>query len=298
MNENTNKGKNKEDWHPTLSNDAIAFTSTEIMLKLISTIDDMGYPHVTLIISNHAVNNHEIKWGQFSQGKSKKHVTARPKIGLFYMTTEMPFKYLQVKASHSRVSTDGLDAESFNKQALLRYNTYLRVYKTYFNDVVEATNVKNLSIGGILKSAITMSMTKKNTRQEQEDIRLPSFGMKLVNGAFTPKFLSFIDPADGYPVIVPCFQARAKNSAILIFDLSQSRNYLENLSNGMKIALFALSKELESILVKGTFTGFKKKTGRRFGEILIEKVYNPMPPIPGSIYPEKYEREKILSFPE
>ncbi|MHA1196941.1 MAG: hypothetical protein ACTSSM_12680, partial [Promethearchaeota archaeon] len=85
-------------WEPTLSDEAVEFTQAEIMLKLISTIDERGWPHITLISSNHAISKDQIVWGSFVTGQSKKNVLKNPKQGIFYMTANMPFKFLQVKA--------------------------------------------------------------------------------------------------------------------------------------------------------------------------------------------------------
>ncbi|HUW90275.1 MAG TPA: hypothetical protein VMV43_07095, partial [Candidatus Nanopelagicaceae bacterium] len=60
------KNKNKIEWSSEISEDGIEFTQPDIMLKLISTIDERGWPHVTLIASNRAISKDKIVWGAFT----------------------------------------------------------------------------------------------------------------------------------------------------------------------------------------------------------------------------------------
>ncbi len=99
------KKKNLPRWSSEISKEGIEFTQPDIMLKLISTIDDRGWPHITLISSNRAISKDKIVWGAFTEGTSKKYVKKRPKQGIFFMNTDMPFKFLQVKADF-RLLTD------------------------------------------------------------------------------------------------------------------------------------------------------------------------------------------------
>ena len=45
--------KNKNKWSSEISDEGIEFTQPDIMLKLISTIDDRGWSHITL--SSHSI---------------------------------------------------------------------------------------------------------------------------------------------------------------------------------------------------------------------------------------------------
>ena len=125
------KKKNLLRWSSEISDEGIEFTQPDIMLKLISTIDDRGWPHITLISSNRAINKKQIVWGAFTEGTSKKYVKKRPKQGIFFMTAEMPFKFIQVKAEFSHTTSEGEDLEHFNKSQLMRYFTYVSSCDTY-----------------------------------------------------------------------------------------------------------------------------------------------------------------------
>ena len=49
-------------------------------------------------------------------------------------------------------------------------------------------------------------------------------------------------------------------------------------------------------VVKGTFTGFEKYRGIKFGVIEIEEIYNSSPLIVGKIYPEIETLPKVTKF--
>jgi len=49
----------------------------------------------------------------------------------------------------------------------------------------------------------------------------------------------------------------------------------------MKVAVMGMNLDMEDVLVKGTFHGFKAG----MGYVDIERVYNSLPPVHGYIYP-------------
>ncbi len=286
--------KNNLKWMPKLTQEAVEFTFPEIMAKFVATIDSDGDPHITMIASNKAVNEETVKWGQFTEGSSKKNILVNPKQGILFMTAEMPFKFLQIKADYDYCSTEAEDAVDFNQTDLMRYNVYMRVYKTYFNKVKAASAIRDINLFGIIKGIVANLFGKRKYKTGNLEERLPKFGMKLFNGPIFPKFIAYLDPKDNYPVIIPCFQARAIENKTIIFTLSQFKEDLKRIPEKAKVGVFVMDFELETLLVKGTFQGI---SGSR-GVIDIEKVYNSMPPQQGYIYPEKEFRKKVTEFPE
>ncbi len=284
------------DWQPILSTEGVEFTQPEIMVKLLATIGADRYPHITLITSNHAEGASVIKWGQFTQGRSKKNVLANPEQGIFYMTAEKPFRFLQVKAALERTSTAGEDAADFNKMSLFRYNTYMRIGKVYYNRVEAARPVRDLGIAGIVKGMAANLWGLGGTRTGNVEKRLPEFGNKLFNTAIYPKFVAYLDPKDGYPVIFPVFQARAVESKHILFPLTQFRAEIVALPADAKVAFYALNFELMSIQAKGTYLGLNKSRGVTYGRVDIDQVYNGMPPVPGQVYPALAVRKKVEQF--
>jgi hypothetical protein len=283
-------------WLDTLSDGAMRFTWTEIMVKLVGTIDPDSFPHITLIACNRAMSPSCIKWGQFTQGRSKKHVFSNPKSAAFYMTKTIPLTFMQAKMDFDRCSLEGADAEIFNTQRLLRYNTYVRVDHVYFNTVRAVSPLRLLPLGGIIKGILADIIGIGGMRTRKPETRIPSYGTALFSAPVGPKFIAFLDPVDGYPVILPCFQARAIDGKMIAFPMTQFGNELAVLQAGAKVAFFALSFELTSMLVKGVFIGTHKSLGIRFGMVDITEVYNTMPPVTGVLYPVKESRPKVVQF--
>lgn len=286
--------KNNIEWFEKLSKEAVEFTYPEIMAKIIATIDKNGDPHLTMIASNKAVDSSTVKWGEFLKGSSKENVLRDPKQGILFMTAEMPFKFIQIKADYEYSSTEAVDAEDFNTTNLFRYNVYMRVYRTYYNKVKNATRIRDIPLMGIVRGIIRNLFGKAKHKTGRIDKRLPDFGMKLFNGPIFPKFIAYIDPSDGYPVIIPCFQARAIEHKTIIFPLTQFKEDLLKIPEDSKIAIFVMDFETETMLTKGTYKGIHNSRGI----MEIEQVYNSMPPKPGYIYPEKEIVTKVTEFPD
>ena len=164
------------------------------------------------------------------------------------------------------------------------------------NTVKAARPLRELPLGGVIKGIFANFWGKSGMKTGSVDNRLPEHGNTLFNAPTFPKFLSYIDPADGYPVIFPLFQARAVESKRIVFPLTQFETDIKEIPEHAKLAVFALNLEVMSLLVKGTFLGLKKARGMTFGSIDIEQGYNTMPPVPGQIYPELAVRKKVEQF--
>jgi len=290
------KNKNKIEWSSEISEKGIEFTQPDIMLKLISTIDERGWPHVTLISSNRAISKNKIAWGAFTEGLSKKYVKKRPKQGIFYMNTGIPFKFLQVKADFSYITKEGKDLEHFNQTQLMRYFTYYRVHTAYYNDVVVATPVRDLPLFGIVKGIIKDIIGKGGAKTKLVEKRLNVLGYKLFAAPIAVRVISYIDPADGYPTMVPSIQLQAADHNRLVFPPSILKDDLYQIPVDSKVAVFGMNFDFYNQVVKGTFTGFKKFRGIKFGVIEIEEIYNSTPPVAGVIYPKVEKVPKITDF--
>ncbi len=291
-------GKKKDllRWSPEISDEGIEFTQPDIMLKLISTIDDRGWPHVTLISSNRAINKKQIVWGAFTEGTSKKFVKKRPKQGIFYMTAEMPFKFIQAKADFTHTTREGEDLEHFNQSQLMRYFTYVRVHTAYYNNIVSVTPVRNLPLFGVVKGIIKDMIGKGGAKTKLDEKRLNVLGHKLFGDLIAVRVIAYIDPADGYPTMIPCIQLQAADHNRLVFPPSVLKEDLYQIPVNSKVAVFGMNFDFYNQVVKGTYKGFKKFRGIKFGVIEIEEIYNSTPPIVGKIYPEIETRPKVTDF--
>jgi hypothetical protein len=291
----------KKNWKPEISKDGIELSQLEIGLKLITTVDPRGWPHITMISFSKAKTSvsaentsQEVVWGQFTEGNSKKNVFNNPKQGVFFMNADMPFKFLQVKADFKNVKIGGEDCEYFSRLPLLRYLTYTNVWRTFHNSIKSASPVRSLGLVGIIKGVIANIFGKGGAKVKNPEEKLTDFGFDLFNGPFNPKFISYIDN-DGYPIVIPCFQIRAPDRSRLTFTLSQFKEELEDIPVNAHVSVFgvvAANLELVNQMVNGRFTGFVKSRGI----IEIDEIYNSMPPLAGVIYPKLQVKPKIIDF--
>lgn len=286
------------EWHHKFSQEAYELTQLEIGLKLITTVDPRGWPHITMIFSNRAKTPTQVVWGQFTEGTSKKNILNNSKQGIFYMNAEMPYKFVQVKVDYDYLKRGGEDCEQFSRGRMFRYLTYVNVHTCYYNTVKAVTDVRGLGIVGIVKGFLTNVIAKGGSRLENPEDKLPEFGQKIINKLTSVKVISYVAP-DGYPVIIPCFGLNAPDRSRLIFPLSQFKDDLEQIPKNAKVAAYVVvseNLELTNMMVNGTFTGFDKFRGFKYGIIEIDEIYNSMPPLHGVIYPEIQSRPKVKDF--
>jgi hypothetical protein len=60
---------------------------------------------------------------------------------------------------------------------------------------------------------------------------------------------------------------------------------LRKIPAGMRMAIFGMSFDMETVLMRGDFTGIDRVAGIPSGVVTVDWVYNSMPPIPQQIYP-------------
>jgi len=289
-------GKNLPQWEPEFSKEAYDLSQIELAAKFVATIDPRGWPHITFIVANRAKTPTQLVWGQFTEGMSKNNVLNNSKQGILMMTAEMPFRFIQAKVEFEYLKREGEDVEKFSRMEFIRYNTYMNIHTAYYNRVIAVTQVRNLSLLGIFKGLLVNIVGSSGPKVKNPDQKLPQFAYALFNAKIGPKFICYIDPADGYPLIIPCFQLRAPDPSRLVFTLSQFKEELLQIPTESHVAAFALNLETMSNLVNGTFTGFQKTRGIKYGIIEIDEVYNTMPPLPGVIYPKLQIRPKVTVF--
>ena len=282
-------------WTNEFSQDVMEFTQPDIMLKLISTVDERGWPHITMISSNRIISENQLVWGAFTEGLSKKYVKSNPKQGILYMTAEMPFKFVQVKADFNHTTSEGEALEHFNKSDLMRYFTYVRVHTAYYNTLVKTTSIRDLPLIGIIMGILKDLIGKGAAKTKLDEKRLNVIGYNLFKAPIAVRAISYID-TDGYPVIVPCIQLQAADHNRLVFPPSVLKEDLMKIPPNSKVAVFGMNFDFANQLVKGSYLGFKKFRGIKFGVIEIEEIYNSAPPIVGKIYPEIETLPKVTEF--
>jgi hypothetical protein len=63
------------------------------------------------------------------------------------------------------------------------------------------------------------------------------------------------------------------------------KDALENIPTGVDMCVFSMALTMEDVLLRGKYLGVRRTAGIRTGLVEIDWVYNPMPPVPGQIYP-------------
>lgn len=291
------KNKGAIQWYTEFSEDLIKFTEPIMMVKLLATIDSRGWPHITVITSNAARGKNLVVWGEMVSGMSNKNIKDNPKQGVFYMSAEMPFKFIQAKIKHTHSRTDGDDLAFFNRSELMRYMTYINVYKAHYNEVYAVTPIRDLPLMGIIKGILKDIIGKGGAKTKLSEKRLDPIGYKLFTNMIGIRALSYVNPSDGYPIIIPCIPLQAADHNRLVFPIGTAlKNDLLAIPSKVKLAVLASNFDMAYQVVKGTYTGVYKFRGIKFGVVEIEEIYNGSPPIIGKIYPEIGNLPKITEF--
>jgi hypothetical protein len=106
----------------------------------------------------------------------------------------------------------------------------------------------------------------------------------FLNKLDTLKFLSYVG-ADGYPVIIPAIQTQSLDAQHVLFSTSVYSDELETIPPAADLAVFSMALTMEDVLLRGKYLGIRRVAGIRTGMVQVDWVYNPMPPVPGQVFP-------------
>lgn len=254
----------------------------ELKIGILGTITPQGLPHLTMISTLQPCAPEIVVWGQFTEGNSKKHVLQNPKTGFLLMTLEK--ELWRGKAIFGDKSNSGPEYEKYNNLNMFRYNAYFGVHTVYYMDLVEQYGKEQLPMGAVVFAAIqTIAARTFGAKRANNEVLNP-WGRQLINKLDNLKFIGYVG-ADGFPVIIPAIQTQVLDAEHLIFSLGAYGEELQALTENVPVAVFGMTFDMEDVLVKGIFKGFHRVGGLKCGVIEMDYVYNPMPPIPGQIYP-------------
>jgi Pyridoxamine 5'-phosphate oxidase len=254
----------------------------ENKIGLLATLNEQGLPHLTLITTMQANGPAGLVWGQFTEGISKKNILSNPKTGFLIMTLDR--SCWRGKAVWKQSRTEGEEYVRFNKLPMWRYNSYFGLHTIHYMNLVETTEKAALPVVSIVLSALLTKVSKSNAGTKREGCILNVWTETFFNKLDTLKFLAYVSD-DGFPVIIPLLQCQAADSHRLVFHPGVFTDELYSINKGSHAAVFGLSLAMEDVLVRGTFTGFKRYRTVKLGIIELNWVYNSMPPIPGQIFP-------------
>jgi hypothetical protein len=254
----------------------------EAKVGLLATVNPEGLPHISLISSMQAKDPVRLIWGQFSEGRSKMHVKQNPHAGFLIMTLDRSL--WRGKALWTHAETEGEDYEMYNQKPMFRYNAYFGIHTVHFMDLVETYGKEGLPLARVVTASLATRAAKGGAKSPAVDRILKPWAEGLFNRLDTLKFIGCMDDA-GFPTIIPVIQCQAAGSRRLAFSPLAYGEELGAIRQGMQVAVFGMSMQMEDVLVRGTFLGYDRVRFQRLGVVELEWVYNSMPPTPGQIYP-------------
>ncbi len=264
----------------------------EAKVGLLATVSPEGLPHISLIASMQAKDPTQLIWGQFSEGRSKVHVRQNPHVGFLIMTLDR--NLWRGKALWTHGETEGEDYEMYNQKPMFRYNAYFGIHTVHFMDLVETYGKEGLPLARIVMASLATKAAKDGAKSPEDERILKPWAEGLFNRLDTLKFIGYVDE-EGFPTIVPVIQCQAAGSRRLAFSTLAYGDELAPIKQGMQVAVFGMSMQMEDVLVRGTFLGYDRVRLQRLGVIELEWVYNSMPPTPGQIYPP-VELKPVVNF--
>ncbi len=276
----------------TFSAEDIQETQPAMKIGLLATVTPEGLPHVTLISSLMACDSQKLCFGQFTEGMSKKHILNNPKVGFLIMS--MNRELWSGKVTYTHFSREGPEYEYYNNVPMFRYNAYFGVHTVYYLDLVSQSGKSPLPMNQVIFAAVHTMLARTLGRKGRKQNVLNSWTRTFLNKLDNLKFLSYVG-ADGFPVIIPAIQTQGLDSQHAIFSTSVYKDELENIPTGADLGVFSMALTMEDVLLRGKYLGIRRMAGIRVGLVEIDWAYNPMPPVPGQVYPP-VELKTITEF--
>ena len=266
----------------------------EPMMKvgLLATVSEEGLPHLTLISSLRANTSHQVTWGQFTEGLSKKYIRQNPRAGFLAMTLDR--QLWRGRATFTHTAQQGPEFEMYNNTPMFRYNAYFGIHTIYYMDLVEQSGQQALPMGKVVLAAVQTLIARTLSRKDGAKHVLNLWTQALMNKLDNLKFLAYLDD-DGYPWIIPVIQAQAADAEHIVFSTGAYSDDLVRIPPHAPVAIFCMSLDMETVLMRGEYQGIGRVGGARSGSIQVKWVYNPMPPKPQQIYPE-VSSEPVTAF--
>ncbi|MBN1498854.1 MAG: pyridoxamine 5'-phosphate oxidase family protein [Spirochaetes bacterium] len=266
----------------SFNKDDLKYFEKDEKVSVVATVNEQGLPHISLITCFQATDENHVILGQFCEGKSKANMRERSKCGFLVLSLDM--NYWQGKLNRTGEAMSGDELKIFNTKPMWRYNSYFGIHTVHYLDVVEVFSKKKISIAGLLPGIIAGRIASLFIRNKSSVRPLNNWTAELIDSIKTISFISWIDE-DGYPVIIPALQLRSVHHNKIIFTLNGYKKEIKSIKRDSPIAVYSLSLEMENVLLRGRFTGIKRIAGIETGQIVVDWVYNSMPPVPSQIYP-------------
>jgi hypothetical protein len=264
------------------SNEDIQSTQPAMKIGLLATVNPAGLPHVTLISSLMAFAPRQMTFGQFTEGLSKHYILNNPKTGFLIMSLDK--NLWRGKATFTHSTREGKEYDYYNNVPMFRYNAYFGIHTVYYLDLLSQTGKTPLPMNRIIFAAIQTMLARTLGRKPGKEKVLNSWTCAFLNKLDNLKFITWVG-ADGYPVIIPAIQTQCLDKQHILFSTSVYTDELKAIPAGADVAVFSMALTMEDVLLRGKYLGIHRLAGINAGMVKVDWVYNPMPPVPGQIYP-------------
>ena len=268
--------------YTTFSAEDVQATQPAMKIGLLATVTEDGLPHVTLLSSLMAYAPEGLCFGQFTEGFSKQNILENPKVG--FMIMSMDKELWRGKANYTHAAKDGAEFEYYNNVPMFRYNSYFGIHTVYYLDLISQSGKTPLPMNKVIFAAVQTMIARTLGRKMGKEQVLNGWTQAFLNKLDNLKFLSYVG-ADGYPVIIPAIQTQTLDDNHALFSTSVYSDELEQIPAGVDMCVFSMALTMEDVLIRGKYLGTKRVGGIKAGVVEADWVYNPMPPIPGQIYP-------------
>lgn len=266
----------------SFSDEDIKNSQPAMKVGLIATVTPEGLPHVTLISSIMACGPKQLCFGQFTEGMSKHNILSNKKMGFLIMSLDKDL--WRGKCTYTHFAKDGKEYDFYNNIPMFRYNAYFGVHTVYYLDLVSHSGIKALPMNKIIFAAIQSMLVRTVGKKDNNKVVLNPWTRSFLDKLDNLKFLSYIRP-DGYPVIIPAIQIQSLGANRVVFSTSVYTQELEAIPPGSELAVFGMALTMEDVLLRGKYEGIHKVAGMKVGSVHVDWIYNPMPPVPGQVYP-------------
>ena len=257
-------------------------THPAMKIGLLATVNPAGLPHVTLLSTLMACAPTQVSFGQFTEGMSKAHLAGNPKTGFLIMGLDR--NLWRGKAVYNRRVNSGTEYDYYNNVPMFRYNAYFGIHTVYYLDLLNHTGRSPLPMNRIIFAAIQTVLARTLARKSARESVINGWTRSFLDKLDNLKFLCYVG-TDGFPVLIPAIQTQSLDDQHLLFSTSVYSDELEAIPLGVPLAVFSMALTMEDVLLRGKYLSFRRLGGVRVGVVEVDWVYNPMPPVPGQIYP-------------
>jgi hypothetical protein len=276
----------------TFSEEDIQSTRPELKIGLLATITPEGLPHVTLLSSLMACGPTRMCFGQFTEGMSKKHILTNPRTGFLIMSLDK--NVWRGKATYTHSVKNGPEYDFYNNVPMFRYNAYFGVHTVYYLDLLAQTGKFPLPMNRIIFAALQTMLARTLGSMPGKKAVLNVWTRSFLDKLDNLKFLCYVG-ADGFPVLIPAIQTQSLDAQHVFFSTSVYADELAIIPAGIPMTVFSMALTMEDVLLRGTYLGIRRVGGVNAGVVEVDWVYNPMPPVPGQVYPP-VELKQVVEF--